>query len=479
MIEFSLTWRTPVYLLFTLAILAALTAINAIVVGTGATLAGISGTQKLLPITLVQPLTAVASIVCAVAITFGITLFLAEMSRPTRGASPFYGRRVRDLTWAALVITAITILAGAALMSVMVWLRCLPDWLRPEAFQRCVIHFANVLVLIDILIAVLARVVRWRNISNARSGMADNLTQKVRTAREKSLTLHALFYVAFLLHIVAVAAIFWLVFHGAACAMPFPALWNWLCGWPTRFLSCLLGAPLWECIYAYLQRVLTSYFWVWPFLFLISTVVRGLLVQYVGDVTAYISSNKIDRFDELRKKIKEAARESAAAVYLAKAVDSNSFEYQKIAIVGHSLGSVIAYDTLNRLIADDALAARGTAVGIACRTCLFLTFGSPLDKIAFFFSVMGKNTAHIREQLAAVVQPLIQDYANRPFPGVNVFSRNDIICGHLDFYDLPNQAIPPGVDNVPDEEALIPLVAHVEYWNNLTVWKRLLREVIA
>src|SRR5260221_7225260 len=42
MVEFSLTWRTPVYLLLTLAILAALTVINAIVVGTGASLAGIS-----------------------------------------------------------------------------------------------------------------------------------------------------------------------------------------------------------------------------------------------------------------------------------------------------------------------------------------------------------------------------------------------------------------------------------------------------
>lgn len=122
----------------------------------------------------------------------------------------------------------------------------------------------------------------------------------------------------------------------------------------------------------------------------------------------------------------------------------------------------------------------GGATGIIPRTCLFLTFGSPLDKIAFFFSVMGKNTEHIREQLAAVVQPLIQDYKNRLFPWVNVYSRNDIICGHLDFYDLPAKLIPAGakpVENVCDEDALIPLVAHVEYWNNLTLWKQLLAEI--
>jgi len=79
-----------------------------------------------------------------------------------------------------------------------------------------------------------------------------------------------------------------------------------------------------------------------------------------------------------------------------------------------------------------------------------------------------------------VVQPLIQDYKNRPYPWVNVYSRNDVICGHLDFYDLPDALIPPKakpVENVPDEEALIPLVAHVEYWNNRTVWNQLLMEI--
>src|SRR6478609_9368316 len=85
-------------------------------------------------------------------------------------------------------------------------------------------------------------------------------------------------------------------------------------------------------------------------------------------------------------------------------------------------------------------------------------------------SSSGKNTQHIREQLAAVVQPMIQDYRNRTFRWVNVYSRNDIICGSLDFYDLPGTSAPPGIENVRDKDALIPLVAHVEYWKNLTLW---------
>jgi hypothetical protein len=478
MIEFSLTWRTPLYLLLTLAILAALTVINAIVVGMGASLAGISSSQKFIPLTLIQPLTSVASIVCAVTITFGATLFLAEMSRPTRGAPPAYGRRVRDLTWIAFGTTVLTILVGAGIMAFIVWSARFPDRLKPETFQIPVIHFDNVVVLLVISILVLASIVRWRNVSKQRSGPGENSTPEKREENEKSITLRAMFYAAFLIHVIAVVGVTWLACRGRTGPLQLPAVAAWLLEWPTHFLRGLLGASLGERIGRYLQRVLISSYWLWPFLFLISAVVRKFLVQFVGDVTAYIASNKIDRFEEVRNKIKNVAKESAGAVYLAKANGSNDFEYEKVAIVGHSLGSVIAYDTLNRLIAEDALVTRVT--GITRRTCLFLTFGSPLDKVAFFFSVMGKSTRHIREQLAAVVQPLIQDYKNRPFRWVNVYSRNDIICGHLDFYDLPGTLLPPGakaVENVRDEEALIFLVAHVEYWNNRTVWSQLLAEI--
>jgi hypothetical protein len=214
---------------------------------------------------------------------------------------------------------------------------------------------------------------------------------------------------------------------------------------------------------------------VWPFLIAISAKVRTLLVQYVGDVAAYVDSNRVDKFDKLREEIKETARKSASAVFLAKAPGSKQFEYEQVAVVGHSLGSVIAYDTLNRLINDDGLSRR--RLRVVDRTRVFLTFGSPLDKIAFFFAIQGKNTGRIRERLAAAVQPLIQDYADRTFPWINVFSTNDIISGSLDFYDQKGAPVPPGVINVPDEDAFIPLAAHVDYWKNSTIWDQLLREL--
>jgi len=476
MVMFSLTWRTPAYLVLTLLILAALTTINAIIVGAGASFAGISSSQKLIPCALIQPLTSVASIVCAVTISFGAILFLGEMSRPTRAIPPPYGRRVRDLTWFAFGVTAATILVSAFVLAFMVWKPNIGVGLMPQALR--VVHFGNVVVLVVVVIMILARMVHWRNVSHQRSGPGGNSMAQEMEQSEKSLALRAMFYLAFFVHIIAVAGIIWLVlcWHTGTTQLPFVLAWLWEL--PSRTLHCLLGPSRGEWVAGYVYRALISSFWIWPSLFLISAVVRRLLVQFVGDVTAYISANKLDRFDAIRKKIKELARESAEAVYMAKADGSNNFEYEKVAIVGHSLGSVIAYDTLNRLIADDTLGKDKT--GIVCRTCLFLTFGSPLDKIAFFFSLMGKSTRHIREQLADVVQPLIKDYKNRLYPWVNVYSRNDVICGHLDFYDLPVNLRPQEakpVYNVRDEDALIPLVAHVEYWNNRTVWKELLVEI--
>jgi len=135
MIKFPLSWRTPTYLLVTLAVLAALTVINAIVIGMGASLAGLSSAQKFVPREQVQALTAVASMVCALAITFGVTLFLAEMSRPTRGTSLSYGRRVRDLTWVAFGITIATILCGAKIWLSSCGSGALPLGSRPSFFR--------------------------------------------------------------------------------------------------------------------------------------------------------------------------------------------------------------------------------------------------------------------------------------------------------------------------------------------------------
>jgi len=240
---------------------------------------------------------------------------------------------------------------------------------------------------------------------------------------------------------------------------------------------------------------LAQYFLAWPLLVALSAYVRLILVQYVGDVAIYIMPYKLDAFANLRRAIKQKVYDVARAVYQQE-------QYDKVIVVGHSLGSVIAYDVLNMLILDDsAMKAAQIPVNdsggakkeadkpekgekafldVVGRTPLFLTFGSPLDKTAFVFAVQARGTSEAREALAGSVQPLIVDYDFRPERWLNIWSPWDIISGSLDLYDFPVRgervrkettklfAATAGkrVENLRDPAATTLLVAHTEYWKN-------------
>ena len=87
-------------------------------------------------------------------------------------------------------------------------------------------------------------------------------------------------------------------------------------------------------------------------------VARWFLVEFLGDVAVYISAHKVSQFQEVRRKIQEAALDVAKAVYKAEGEDGTRL-YDRVVVVGHSLGSIIAYDTLNAMINEDML-GKGT-----------------------------------------------------------------------------------------------------------------------
>ena len=87
-------------------------------------------------------------------------------------------------------------------------------------------------------------------------------------------------------------------------------------------------------------------------------------------------------------------------------------------IAGHSLGAVVAYDALNAAIAKERWHPKGQ-MRVVERTRAFITFGSPLDKIAFIFRTQSKD-GDVREALASQVQPLIDEPARPRW--INIFS---------------------------------------------------------
>lgn len=217
---------------------------------------------------------------------------------------------------------------------------------------------------------------------------------------------------------------------------------------------------------------------------------RYFIIEYVGDVAAYISPYKDSKFDELRQKIQKVGLDVGKVIFGFGPPNIAVPHYDKIVVVGHSLGSVLAYDTLNALINLDSTSARADQRGVVHRTRALLTFGSPLDKTAFIFRIQASRPQDwIREQLAASVQPLILDYVGyRPIPPtipppgfewLNIWSRMDIISGELNYYDDP--ALPanrlPCVINQRDPDARIPLLAHIQYWNSPLLREQLYRFV--
>jgi len=251
---------------------------------------------------------------------------------------------------------------------------------------------------------------------------------------------------------------------GIAAAMTFELVRS-ICspGWSTG-LSCWLALTLLA---------------LWAALIVLSGRVRYFLIQYVGDVAAYISAHKVSRFAEVREAIQKASWTVARAIYTALGHDGGAFAYGKVIVVGHSLGSVVAYDTLNAMIREDRVSA--TPFGAVARTPLLLTFGSPLNKTAFIFRTQMPEGSELREALAASVQPMIQSYDLRPARWVNIYAKADWISGPLEFYDdwadqdAAHRA--KQVTNVADPDATTPLKAHVEYWENKLLADRLTEAV--
>ena len=223
-------------------------------------------------------------------------------------------------------------------------------------------------------------------------------------------------------------------------------------GWLGPWIGSLHGLP-------YIATIAL----LWGLPFGLAIVVRWFLVQYVGDVVAYISAHSVSRFQEIRSAIQAVALKAGSAVYRAAARDGSPL-YSHVIVVGHSLGSVVAYDMLNALINEDKLDAESARVRE--RTAMLLTFGSPLNKTAYLFRIQRTAGSEVRETMAAAVQPLIASAENRTMPWINIYSRNDWIGGPLQFYDTnpPDERIQ--VVNREDEDARTPLAAHNEHWEN-------------
>ena len=414
-VRFPAPVRTVLYLVTALAVLLSLAVLNTLVAAVVAAWLPLHDAPRWLTPALFADLTSVLNLlVCALA-AFGISV-LASMRLRRVAALRLPLGALSILTF----VTALWATMAAALCAVVAVLYHVH---RPEAAAVFVDPFGpSVYRVLSVLCAVIAvaAVLVWA--WHVAREIVQNLEHNKRSRW----------------FTIVVCATFLALFGSLAWAVVWAAGGLWGGAWTERLA----------------RRI------AWPLLVAFTLAARRFLIQYVGDVAAYVQPQVLDRFYDLRQRIKDSVARTAHAVY-------GAHEYRDILLVGHSLGSVVIYDVLNRLLLDRALSVDGPEV--VSRTRLLLTFGSPLDKTAFIFGGQSDGS-EAREALAASLQPLIVDGLARPV-WVNLYSRWDLISGSLDYYDLPDRSNPNWITNEIDPDATTLLAAHVEYWTGTRLFE--------
>lgn len=221
-----------------------------------------------------------------------------------------------------------------------------------------------------------------------------------------------------------------------------------------------------------LVRDVGAALWGWPLTALASAGLAWLLmrplVKYLGDVTLYVNADENSSAFRTRADILKA---STARLRMLLADEG----YRVVYVAGHSLGSVIAYDTINHLIRDVVAEPPDDKLTAAQLERLggLLTFGSPLDKVNYFFRVIVDRDEAIRAQLTSRLHGFRKRSSRRAyghlafrpdaftglprFRWLNVYSHADFVSGRLDYYE-------------PDRQEhllyLNPLTAHLAYWDD-------------
>ena len=199
---------------------------------------------------------------------------------------------------------------------------------------------------------------------------------------------------------------------------------------------------------------------------------------FMRDLVVYLDMDPRSNHYETRQKIIDGAVNELCAL-----MEDN---YDQIIIAGHSLGSVIAYDALNRIILQINTGKIDQKKAVKIKG--LVTFGSPLDKIAFFFNENVTSKEKIRRKILADTHTFrtisLLDEKNdienpEPFwvfPEVrwlNFWHPKDMISGKLDLYDL-SKVQPKHVGtlkedgtkegNIKIEANMKFLAAHGCYW---------------
>jgi len=208
---------------------------------------------------------------------------------------------------------------------------------------------------------------------------------------------------------------------------------------------------------------------------LLAAIFSYILTGYVADVAVYVTSDAKSKNYEARSAILKGSCDALKRLL----VDAH---YDYVILAGHSLGSVIAYDTINELLVqlNSDPGKNGDRPDVFLREEQLqklrglLTFGSPLDKIYYFFREHVKEDQAIRAQILSMLYSFRKIKSQREYDEfeftytfdqlkdlvwVNAYAHLDPVSAKLKFYRLDDA----------DQKAFhywIPGLAHLSYWGD-------------
>lgn len=199
---------------------------------------------------------------------------------------------------------------------------------------------------------------------------------------------------------------------------------------------------------------------------------RTFLAESLGDVQVYAERDENNEHYAAREAVLAEAEKTFALV--------SARDYREIVVLGHSLGSVIAFTALDRL--------RRRVPELLPRIQAFVTFGSALEKVRFFF----ERRKHADETAGArLVRPAHEIAGDRVW--LNLWYENDVVANPITTFDSESSShkdyrfrdLPPFADLIDEARrhlvvnisfgypiTRLPLVwTHSRYWGDASVTK--------
>lgn len=207
----------------------------------------------------------------------------------------------------------------------------------------------------------------------------------------------------------------------------------------------------------------------------IAAIASYALTAYVADVAVYTNMDAKSKNYQTRNAILAGSTSMLRLLLTCN-------DYDRVILAGHSLGSVIAYDSINELL-DQRNAWPGPpwdtptpflSLEQLQRLKGLVTFGSPLDKVFYFFREHVKRDQSVRAQILAMLHSFRRVGAGRdygpfrfnysfnqldaqpdPIVWLNAWAFMDPVSSELKFYRPDHQR---------QFHYAAPVLAHLSYW---------------